>query len=194
MTDSSFAPTLGAVDADRDPMFYVVSTRKLAILFLATGGLFAIYWFYKNWDRYKDACPQASKPGSTIWPVPRALLAVFYVHALYRKIKAHGQDKPAVAGWKNNLDATVLVLLLVVSSFLDRAAQHSLGSPYTDWLSLASVVPLLFLFVKAQKMVNLSCNDPDGAGNSGFCKANYAWIICGALFWMFAMIGLFLPA
>jgi hypothetical protein len=196
MTDSSDVPAPGGDDilkADRAPMFYVVSQRKLAILFLATFGLYAVYWFYKNWDRYKDAWPYASEVGSTIWPVPRAVFSVFFVHSLFRKIKVHGQDKPAVAGWSNNLDATLMVLFLLASSFLDRAANKSLGSPYTDWLSLAILAPLLFQFVKAQEMINLSCGDPGGESNSGFCKANYAWTVCGGLFWILVLIGFILP-
>jgi hypothetical protein len=190
-------PPAGGADIARadaaEPMFYVVSTRKLAILYVATFGLYALYWFYKNWDRYKDAWPYASEVGSTIWPVPRAVFSVFFVHSLFRKVKTHGEDKPAVARWSNMLDATQMVLLLLVASFLDRAARNSLGSPYTDWLSLAILAPLLFQFVKAQRMINLSCGDPAGTGNSGFSKANYAWIIVGGLWWVLVLIGTFLP-
>lgn len=73
MTQGSYSPTADDADivnAGITPMFYVVSTRKFAILFLATLGLYWIYWFYKNWDRYKDKWPYASEVGSTIWPVP----------------------------------------------------------------------------------------------------------------------------
>jgi hypothetical protein len=197
MADSSYAPAEGAaaiVTTDGDPMFYVVSQRKLTILFLATLGLYAIYWFYKNWDRYKDKWPYASEVGSTIWPVPRAVFSVFFVHSLYRKIKTHGQEKPPVTTWRNNQDAPLMVLFLLASSYLDHAANKSIGSPYTDWLSLAIVAPLLFQFVKAQNMINVSCGDPAGASNSDFSSANYAWIIGGGLCWILIVLGLFLPA
>lgn len=46
--------TPDVVIADAEPMFYVVSKRKFTILFLSTIGLYYLYWFYKNWDRYQD--------------------------------------------------------------------------------------------------------------------------------------------
>jgi hypothetical protein len=192
MTDSSDTTVMDDADlitADSVPMFYVVSKRKLAILFVATFGLYTIYWFYKNWDRYKDNKPYASEVGSTIWPVPRALFSVFFVHSLFRKVKEYGTDKPAVAQWRNTLDATLLVISMIVWNLLDRAADKSMGSPYTDFLALAILMPLVLQFCKAQDMINSSCNDPNGDTNRRFSKANYAWVIGGALFWIVVVIG-----
>jgi hypothetical protein len=196
MADSNYTLTAGGdnvVTPDRSPMFYVVSGRKLTILFLVTLGLYTVYWFYKNWDRYKDKWPYASEVGTTIWPVPRAVFSVFFVHALFRKIKANAQENAAVAAWRNNLHAWLLVILLLVSSGLDRAANKSIGSPWTDVLSLAILAPLLFQLLKAQEMINISCNDPAGAGNGSFSKVNYAWIVAGVVLWVLIIIGFFLP-
>lgn len=193
MPDSTLVPTAddaGAIDVNDAPMFFVVSKPKFAVLYLATFGLYAFYWFFKNWDRYKDKWPYASERGSTIWPVPRAIFSIFFVHALFREVKAYGGDKPAVAAWRNNLHASLLVLLLLVSNILDRAAGRSIGSPYTDYLSLAMMAPLLIEFLRAQDRINISCGAPDGATNSRFSKANYAWIAVGALFWFFVINGI----
>ncbi|TFW36214.1 hypothetical protein [Massilia horti] len=202
MTQGSDTPTADDTDignADSAPMFYVVSKRKFAILFLATMSLYLVYWFYKNWDRYKDKWPHASKFGSTIWPVPRAIFSIFFVHALFRKIKAHGQDNPAVGKWSNNVHATLIVLLMIVSTVFDPSTSRVLGSPFTaigppygEVLSLALLVPLLFQFLKAQEMINISCGDPGGVSNSSFSKANYAWVVIGVLFWISAIIGILL--
>lgn len=192
---SSITPELNdaaLADVTDAPMFYVVSLRKFTVLFLATLSLYSVYWFYKNWDRYKDKWPYASEVGSTIWPVPRAVFSVFFVHALFREVKAYGRADPVVAAWKNNWHATALVLLMLLSTFFDRAANRGLGSPGTDIASIVIIVPLLIEFRKAQAMINRSCDDAAGTGNSSYTKANYAWIAGGVVLWSLIILGLLL--
>lgn len=183
--DATLASAHGA------PMFYVVSLRKFTVLFLATLGLYSIYWFYKNWDLYKDKWPFASEVGSTVWPVPRALFSVFFVHALFREVKAYGRDNPVVAAWRNNWHATTVVILMLLSTVLDRASAHGMGSPTTDIASLVVILPLVVELRKAQAMINASCSDADGSGNSDFTKANYAWVAIGVVVWLVMIIELF---
>lgn len=196
MSHSSTSPAFddavlaGANDA---PMFYVVSLRKFTVLFLATLSLYSIYWFYKNWDLYKDKWPFASEVGSTVWPVPRAMFSIFFVHALFREVKAYGRDNAVVAAWRNNWHATVVVILMLVSSVLDRASAHGMWSPASDIASFVVILPLVIEFRKAQAMINASCNDPEGSSNSSFTKANYAWIGAGIVFWVLVVIGIFTP-
>jgi hypothetical protein len=190
--DATVVEETNIVTADSTPTFYVVSKRKMAILFVATMGMYMVYWFYKNWDRYKDKTPYASKVGSTIWPVPRAVFSIFFVHSLFRKVKEHGASKAVVAKWRYTLGASLLVITMIAAEILDRAANKSLGSPYTDFLSLVMLVPLVLQFLKAQEMINISCDDPSGATNSKFSKANYAWIIGGALFWLLVVASFFI--
>jgi hypothetical protein len=80
-----------------------------------------------------------------------------------------------------------------VGNVLDRLSARSIGSPYTDLLSLGLLAPLLFLFYKAQVIINLSCGDPEGAENSKFTAANYAWSVIGVICWILIIIGLLLP-
>ena len=175
-------------------MFYVVSFRKFAILYIATLGLYGFYWFYKNWAYYKEKWTVTHEDSMDIWPVARAVFSVFFVHALLREIKAFAQDKPIVQKWGNDRQATQLVLLLIASNVLDRAAYPSVGSPYTDILSLVILAPLLLQFLIVQEKINVSCNDPRGEGNSVLTKANYAWIVVGGLCWVLAFVGMFLPS
>lgn len=179
-----------AVETCRAPRFFVVSKRKFALLYIATFGLYAIYWFYRNWDSYRDSMPFDSDAGK-IWPVPRAIFNIFFIHPLFREIKANAPDKPALTAWGNDLHAWALVLMLILANILDRASERSVGSPYTDILSVAMLAPLLALFLKAQEMINLSCDDPAGSGNSRFTKANVAWLVLGAVSWALVIVGLF---
>jgi hypothetical protein len=196
MSDNIYAPpqSSGIVPQTLDkPMFYIVSKQKFSVLFVATLGLYAVYWFYKNWSSYKDNVPLASTGSSTIWPVPRAIFSVFFIHALFREVKAYGEEKSEVAAWSDNAHATTLVVLIVLSNAFDRLANKAIGSPATDILALLFIVPLLFQYRKAQEMINIACNDTEGASNSAFTLANYAWIVVGVIFWLLVAMGLFFP-
>lgn len=123
----------------------------------------------------------------------RAIFSFFFVHSLFRKIKLHGSGEPQVAAWSSGWHATLLVVLLIVSNALDRAAARNLGSPVTDILALLILAPLLYPFLHAQKMINISCNDPAGATNSQFTPANFAWIAFGSIVWCLVLLGMTMP-
>ena len=195
MTDIHYATTLAEADAPAgdDALFYVVSIRKFTILYLATLGMYGVYWFYQNWARYNRNSPYAARAGNKIWPLPRAIFSVFFIHDLFRKVKAHAGLDKKVNAWSQGSDATFLVVLILLSNMLDRASAKSLGSPVTDVLSLLILLPLVHYFIRAQEMINISCRDQQGRGNADLSKANYAWIAFGALLWCLIVVGLFLP-
>jgi len=175
------------------PRFYVVSRTKLAVLFIATLGLYQFYWFYKNWSNYKLRAVVDAGADRSIWPVARALFAVFFTHALFNAIKAHGRDKAALAGWRNKSQATMLVVTMILANVLDRLSSRGIGSPVTDIASFLVLALLLSQFLNAQQMINVACGDPDGESNSRFTQANYVWIGLGAIAWILILIGTFLP-
>lgn len=176
------------------PTFYIVSRKKLAILYIATLGMYAVYWFYKNWSNYKNRISDNFDDDRSIWPVPRGIFAIFFTHALFREVKAYGHDKETVAEWNNESQATKLVLTMIVSNVLDRLSYRSIGSPYTDVVAFLILAPLLAQFLSAQQMINASCGDPNGESNSRFTNANYAWIVLGLLIWMLVIFGIFSPS
>jgi hypothetical protein len=175
------------------PVFYVVSRKKLAILYLATFGLYGVYWFYKNWSNYKNCSSDKFNVDRSIWPVARGIFSIFFTHALFREIKGYGRDKAALAEWNNGSLATQLVLFMIASNVLDRLSYRSIGSPYTDIASILIMAPLLGLLLSAQHMINVSCDDPDGESNSRLTNANYVWIALGLIFWFFVILGFILP-
>jgi hypothetical protein len=117
--------------------------------------------------------------------VPRAAFSMFFTHALFRKIKAHGRGQPALARWRSGLHATVLVALMLLSNVVDSF----IAGPAGDYASFASVFVLVLPFLKAQGMINLSCGDPQGRGNDRLSKANWAWVIAGGVLWVLLLAG-----
>jgi hypothetical protein len=194
MTDNIYAAPLstGLVPvSDAESMFYVVSKRKFIVLFIATFSLYLVYWFYRNWNTYRNHSSIAPTEDGSIWPVPRAIFSVFFVHALFRAIKAHGAEKEALAEWSDDSHATGLVAVLIFSNIVSRMASKDFGSPVTDILSVLIMIPMGMIVVSAQSKINIACNDPAGAQNNAFTVANYLWMAVGLVIWVLAAVGLF---
>jgi hypothetical protein len=197
MNESIYAPPQANMhakaDGDTSPPFYVVSMTKYLVLFLATLGMYKIYWHYKNWALYREW--QRSRPNGDddLWPIPRGIFSIFFTHSLFREVKAYGDMEGRELDWNPDALATGVVILAIVGNVLDRCAAKGIGSPMTDTLALVAMIPLLFLYCKVQPKINASCGDEKGAGNSKFTWANWIWIAIGAIFWTLVVIGLTFP-
>jgi hypothetical protein len=168
----------------RPNKFYVVSKLKLTVLFLATLGLYIIYWFYINWTNYRDTA------GEKIMPVPRSIFYIFFTHSLFNKVDADLKFKQIEYDWSPKTMATLFVIVSIASSVLDRLSFREYGSPLIDILSIAILPIALLIILKAQEAINLSQNDRDGSSNSKFTVYNYLWIALGLVFWILITVGM----
>lgn len=166
-----------------NPRFYVVSPSKFALLFVSTAGFYALYWFYRNWRQYRDAS------GEDLWPLPRTVFQIFFVHGLFQRINDAVFRADASVSWNHQTHATWMVLLMVSVKLLDRLPVVA-GSG----LSLLLLLPLLMGWLKAQRMINLACGDVSGASNQSLSGANWAWMVFGWLFWGLVLLGMLLGA
>lgn len=188
MTDNVYAAPLSNLDeptaAGTGSRFYVVSTRKLLVLYFITLGLYHLYWNYKNWALHKEAT------GDDVWPVPRAIFSIFFTHSLFHEVAEHNVT-PERAQWNADSKATMMVLLVIAGNILERMASKGLGSPMTDIASIAFLVPTGLLLKKVQSEINARCGDPSGGSNASFSGANIAWCVAGAVYWTLALLGIF---
>lgn len=167
--------------------FYVVSKKKMLVLFIATLGMYRVYWMYRHWQSFKQVS------GARIWPVARAIFSIFYIHSLFRLVGSKRDNATVpMPAWDHKQQATFIVLILIFSHVLDRLVSKSIGSPVTDILSLLTLLPLAACFGAAQVKINEACGDPGGELNSQFTFANYVWIAIGVLLWVLVGIGLFM--
>lgn len=192
MTDNPYQTPQGELINPADPSetsrFYVVSKRKMILLFILTLGSYQIYWFYRNWRLHRQAT------GEKIWPLPRAIFSVFFVHALFREVDNQRNRGPVrLSAWNHGSQATILVLLLIISNVIDRLSAKSVGSPITDYLSLLLLFPVVACLASAQERINEACGDPLGESNSKFKVANFFWMVLGGLMWTLVGYGLFVP-
>lgn len=188
MSDNPYAPPAAAVadiaDSGQAPPFYVVGATKFAVLYLATLGTYALYWFYRNWRLYRDAS------GEDVWPVARAIFSVFFIHALFRRVQQRLEAGGHHVDWNPEALATWLVVLLVASNVMDRISSRLETVGVLDLLSLLLLLPLTLVFLKAQAAINLACGDAAGDSNRRLGGANFIWIAIGSVLWVLILMGL----
>ena len=164
--------------------FYVVATGKFVVLFLVTVSLYGYYWFYKHWQLQKI------KTGESIMPVWRSIFAIFFVPSLFERVDIMRDALGTSRNWHPNLLAGLYIVVIIVSGILDRLSANSIGVPYTS----VSFIPFLFLecyiLYRAQLIINLVCDDPDGKQNKRYTPMNIFWIVIGMLFWFVLGVGL----
>lgn len=163
-----------------EPMFFVVSVRKLIIMMLFTQGFYLTYWFYKNWKLYRQAS------GEKVMPVLRSIFLIFFLYALGgavdRRIGATGRSYSWSPGWR-----TIGVVLAVVCAI---AIPH-IALTYFQVFADLSVIGLQFLILAVelwllsgfQRAINYCEADPAGSANNKITGANWVWIVLFLLYW-----------
>jgi hypothetical protein len=175
------------VDTANVAPFYVVSERKFLALFFATVGMYTFYWHWRHWKLHKI------DKKLEIWPVPRAVFQIFFAHSLNREIDHLLERKHQRYSWSPNALATVFVVFTIISNVADRLSWRGIGSPYSDIVSLLTLLPLGYCMLRSQRAANLACGDPQATANRHFTVANYAWLTFGMLFWALILLGYLLP-
>ncbi len=163
--------------------FYVVSKLKFYILFFSTMGFYGVYWNYKNWKMYKIA------NNEDMWPIARAIFAVFFTQRLYAVIDMRATERDKSYKWYPNLWATLVVISLILDNIFSRVE-------LTDTLIYAFIFGNIFIrgfFVfQAQTAINIACDDPLGSSNKNLTWINFVWIIPGTLLLLLIVIGIFI--
>jgi hypothetical protein len=201
MNDSIYAPPKADLSkpgdstaaSNGDDAFYVVSMAKMTALFFCTLGLYQTFWWFKNWSNYKNLCAYNDTEGRSVWPLPRAIFSVFFVHSMYYEVDAYAAAKSRSLTWRIDSAATLMVGLLILSALCSQLSSKSVGSPYTDLGWILLLLPLYFSFRRAQLNINTACGDPQGLSNSKFTVANWIWIGLGTILWLLVLAGLMLP-
>ena len=166
---------------------YVVSLRKLLLLYVATFGVYQIVWFAKHWFRYRD------KTNDRIIPVARGIFAIFFAHRLFEYIKQTGSEDIRVREWNAPTSATAYVGLVVVSRILDRIAMQEEAFGVLDLISFALFFACIFPLQAAQRAANISSGDPEGQSNDSFSAGNFVAMVVGLLLWVVVLLAAFTP-
>lgn len=179
------APEAALIDTSAGSTFFVTSIRKMAILYIATLGMYILYWGYKQWDSQR-----LSMQPKRIMPVWRSIFIVFFMHSLARRIGERLQAL-GLPTWKSSNAATLFVVLVVAGGVLSNVTSRIEVPVLIDvlvlFLQLASLLPMITI----QRQANLASGDAEGAGNASMSGSNIVFLVLGGLLWVLYLIGLF---
>ena len=189
MDDNLYAPPQAAVADPPAPVsareFFVVAPRKLLLMYVATLGLYAYYWWYQHWARYRRFNREP------LWPVARAIFPVFFAHRLTGEIDDRLSRLRLSRGWSPGLLATAFVLLQIFSSVADRFSWYDVLSPWSDVAGLALLLPIGLLLMRIQRAANRAAGDADAQANGRLTWANWAWLVPFGLLWLLLLVGMY---
>jgi hypothetical protein len=186
MNDNPYAAPATTIAADApsdvDQDFYVVAPVKYWLLTLLTFGLYHLAWAYQQWRHLKR------RVLPDIWPVPRAIFLIFFLHQLMRLTREKSQERGVNQGFGFANAATLAVVLFIASQLIDRVS----GKLDLIWLQFGSLllIPVLGHAVwRMQAAINRACGDPTGASNARFSTTNWIWMVLGAVLTLFVIFG-----
>ncbi|KKM92204.1 hypothetical protein LCGC14_1220780 [marine sediment metagenome] len=169
--------------ASGDMAYFSVSNNKLRNLYLLTFGLYAIYWFYKNWQLQQ---PYMKKK---IMPKMRGIFNIFFTHSLAKRIKAsltrQNQRENGSLLWF----ASLFVLFLILGNLASTLADRGLVPPYFKLIWIMLFYISSFPLVELQDKINLLKNDPFGQLNSHYSWINISIMVVGGILWLFGIVG-----
>lgn len=155
--------------------YFTVGTMKLSVMTVATLGIYALYWFYRNWKAIRD------RDHLDIAPFWRAFFAGLWTFSLGGRFKADAKERSIGI----RLPVVTLGALYLLLQLLGRAPQ-----PYS-LLTFLSFIPLVPFDRAARRLNgNGSLSEPtDGR----FSAWNIAGLVVGTAFVILVLIGSFVP-
>lgn len=165
-----------------EPTFYVVSPLKFTVMYLGTFSFFSLWWFYANWRNY------SRRQNIPMWPIARAIFAIFFTHSLFGQIDDELEKKKIDYTWASSMFATIYVVVLIFGALVDAI----FGDPNTITATYF-VYPLMlpisaFVLFRAQLAINQSQDDVGGTSNNNFTVYNFLWLALGLVYWALMLI------
>jgi hypothetical protein len=163
--------------SDSRPPFFAVGLRKFVALSIATFCLYHLVWMYQHWRHRRDVA------GERVLPAARALFAwIFAVPLGYRIAKA-GVAR-GTAGWLPGIVAALLWASATVG-------MNALPDGPWSLAAMLVIAPAAWLQALANS-VNAAVA-PSADPNREFTTMNMVTIALGAVLFLLALAGLFVP-
>ncbi|MDZ3994065.1 hypothetical protein [Pseudomonas sp. Teo4] len=159
-----------------DSQFFVVSSRKIAVMSFFTFGWYWLFCFHRSWVLHRV------RSGERVLPLVRALFAVIFFYPLLRRI----DQKICQSGRSYKWSPAVLTVFFIIAGLSPMLVDQGL------WLQHYHLAILIFLtsyllhvwvIVSVQRAVNFCEGDNHGQANSTFSIANWLWMALGLLVW-----------
>lgn len=162
--------------------YYVVSRNKFLVLYLLTMGLYELVWMYKNWMQ------QRTVKNENLWPIPRAIFSIFFVHQLFGRQAQDLEHTSPEMQWSAMPFATLYVVLTLINLALNFVT----GDEYAavDMVYFPLLAGTAYIVMKSQMVSNRICGDPEGKQNAGYSAVNIIFMLLGSLLWFFSLLGI----
>jgi hypothetical protein len=151
----------------KPPRWFLVGGTKLAVMMVVTLGLYQLYWFYKQWDRVRDA-------GDHVAPAPRSLFAIIFCHSLFRRII----DSTHAVGVQTSLSPWLLAVGFIFPSLLWRVEGAA------AFLGFLAIVPL----VAAQRIATAVALAQGSTEDRNTRLTLYNWLGIAAVIGIFVLL------
>ncbi len=174
MAESEGAP------AAPQPMFFFIPVGRLVVMSILSGGLFPVYWIYKNFKFLKQTSD------ADIWPFWRAVFGVLFCHSLLRTIHDDFQAneiKKAKFAWAAL--ATGWVAVMVIGNVVPFLTTYKAGL-----IGFFIQLPAFLFLAPVQQYIN-SINVATNPAPPPYHRWSVGHIVClvyGVLVWLGVMI------
>lgn len=169
--------------AKGEAALYVVSLKKLIVLFVVTLGIYAVYWNYRNWKLLQQ------HRGVKCWPVMRGLFSIFFFTSLLKHINGELGEEDSAQHLNVAPLAAAYIVMNVVSGICDRLSARTETISLLDFVSLILMPFICGVLATAQQAINQSQGDPKGESNSSMTALNWIWLLLGSAFWALILLG-----
>jgi hypothetical protein len=163
--------------------FFQTSPLKVALLSLATLGLYQLYWFYKHWERRRTH-------GEEVSPLARTIFAVLFAHSLFQSVTRKIEHRTTLGVPLAGVAIEPLSAGALALGYFFLNVVWRLPDP-ASFVGLLSFLPL----AAAQKRINQLHADMglDPNEGSAFTRGTVVALAIGVLWWGLALIGIFMP-
>jgi hypothetical protein len=162
-------------------LFLNISLGWFIGMMVASGGIYAAYWIYRNWRFIKE------RTGDSMWPFWRGIFGVFWIYPLLVRMRdaAKGHER-AVGTLSAGALAAGFISCGVLSALMGRS-----GSPAVFLVSLLLGYVGYGLLIPAQLFVNrLHVAVAPTAPPYPFSGGHVVCVCVGALVWMGVILSL----
>lgn len=170
---------------DSDNQFFIISPKKLVIMYILTMGLYVLVYFYQHWKAQKI------EHDLKVNPILRSIFSIFFVHSLFSRIKEQATSRNIEETQKLSTLATIYVICSIVSWITSNIPAEGIGFVAGYFSSIAFTFLGLYPLYNAQKVANLINNDENGAKNSNFTGLNWFFMILGGILWLMSLLGVY---
>ncbi|MNJ28183.1 hypothetical protein D3C77_227120 [compost metagenome] len=171
---SPLNPDLSETSVDQ-PMFFVVSTRKLIVMCIFTFGFYWMFCLYRSWALYRRVS------GERVLPLVRAFFGILFLYSLLSRVDRQVRLSGRRYEWSPFWLVCVLILLTVPAVwahwFIDLAPMPILG------LLVTMDVARFWVLARMQQAMNFCVGDPEGKSNARLSPLNWAWMAVGIVVW-----------